>query len=123
MKPLYMTSALTLGVQVPTGWYGSSAWMIAASVPTSDHMLAQPSDTVPDQAQEPVVWVRPELEPSEISLPTVLRRTPASAALVACSVRCPRARAHHMSSSGYVMSVVTVVLNVARNAVIAVAFV
>jgi hypothetical protein len=40
-------SALTLGVHVPMGWYGSSALMMAASVPTRDHMLAQPRLTVP----------------------------------------------------------------------------
>jgi hypothetical protein len=62
-----------LGVHEPTGWYGSSAWMMAVSVPTRDHMLAQPRLTVPDQAQLPVDCVSPEDEPSEISLPTVLQ--------------------------------------------------
>ena len=85
-----------LGVQVPTGWYGSSAWMMAVSVPTRLHMFAQPMLTEPDHRPVLVLCIRPDTEPSEISLPMV-----------------------HISSSGNVISVRTVWLKVLRKAAIA----
>ena len=73
------------GVHVATGWYGSSAWMIAVNVPTRLHILAQPMLTAPDQRPVLVLCIKPDTEPSEISLLIV-----------------------HMSSSGNVISVSTV---------------
>jgi hypothetical protein len=48
--------------------------MMAASVPTSDHMLAQPTVVVPLYAKAVLLADSPDVTPSEISLPMVLAR-------------------------------------------------